>query len=298
MTALLTPPAAAPTNPSAGTATSRDGTRIAFRSVGDGPAIILLHGAMETAHSHLDLAAELAAGARIVLPDRRGRGGSGPAHPEDGINRQIEDLEGVIAATGARAFIGVSAGALVALEAARTLPDVDRVVLFEPPLSIDRSIATDWLDRFDAEIAAGRTAAALVTGMLAAEMGPPWMLKLPRPVLELMTSAMLRAEDRRPPAKSVAWRTLAPTLHADGRIVADMVGPLARFAEVRADVLLIGGSASPAYLGRALDALETVLPHARRVELARLDHSAAGNRDQRGHPEIVAAELRPFLGLG
>jgi pimeloyl-ACP methyl ester carboxylesterase len=197
MTALLTPPAA--TTPSSGTVTSRDGTRIAFCSVGQGPAIVVLHGAMETAQSHLDVAAELAGRARIVLPDRRGRGASGPAHPDDGIARQVEDLEAVIAATGARALVGVSAGALVALEAARTLPDVERVALFEPPLSVDGSFSMEWLDRFDAEIAAGRTASALVTGMLAAEMGPPWMLKLPRSVLELMTSAMLRwrSADRR-----------------------------------------------------------------------------------------------------
>ena len=295
MTAVLTRPALNAS--SSGTVTSRDGTRIAFRSVGDGPAIVILHGAMETAQSHLDLAAELATRARIVLPDRRGRGASGPARHDDGIARQVEDLEATVAATGARALIGVSAGALVALEAARTLPGIDRVALFEPPLSIDGSIAMDWLDRFDAEIAAGRTTAALVTGMLAAEMGPPWMLKLPRPVLELMTSAMLRAEGRRPPANGVAWRTLAPTLHTDGRILADMDGPVERFADVRADVLLMGGSSSPTYLRRALDSLERVLPHSRRVELAGLDHGAASNRDQRGHPEIVAAELRPFLGL-
>jgi pimeloyl-ACP methyl ester carboxylesterase len=295
MTALIAKPA--PTAPSSEIVTSRDGTRIAFRSIGDGPAIVVLHGAMETAQSHLDLAAELAARARIVLPDRRGRGGSGPARPDDGIAHQIEDLQAVIAATGARALIGVSAGALVALEAARTLPELDRVALFEPPLSIDGSIATEWLDRFDAEIAAGRTAGALVTGMLAAEMGPPWMLKLPRPVLELMTSAMLRMEDHRPPPNGVAWRTLAPTLHTDARIVADMDGPLARFADVRPGVLLIGGSASPMYLRRTLDTLESALPHARRVELAGLDHGAASNRDQRGHPEVVAAQLRPFFGL-
>jgi pimeloyl-ACP methyl ester carboxylesterase len=295
MTALLAPPASPGVE--FGTVASRDGTQIAFRSVGDGPAIVILHGAMETAQSHLDLAAELAERARIVLPDRRGRGASGPAHPDDGIARQVEDLEAVIAATGARALIGVSAGALIALEAARTLTDLDRVALFEPPLSIDGSIATDWLDRFDDEIAAGRPAAALVTGMLAAEMGPPWMLKLPRPVLELMTSAMLRMENRRPPANGVAWRTLAPTLHTDGRILADMDGPIARFADVRAAVLLIGGSASRTYLTRALDVLEPLLPNARRVELAGLDHGAANNRDQRGHPEVVAAELRPFFGL-
>jgi pimeloyl-ACP methyl ester carboxylesterase len=295
MNALLTPPA--PTAATSGTVASRDGTRLAFRSVGEGPSIIVLHGAMETAQSHLDLATELAGRARIVLPDRRGRGASGPARPEDGIDRQIEDLQAVIAATGAQGLFGVSSGALVALEAARVLPDLDRVALFEPPLSIDGSLAMTWLDRFDAEIVSGRTSSALVTGMLAAEMGPQWMLRLPRPILELMTSAMLRMEDRGAPANGVSWRTLAPTLHVDGRILADMDGALARFADVRADVLLLGGSASRPYLRGALDDLEKVLPHARRVVLAGLDHGAAGNRDQRGHPDAVAIELRPFSGI-
>ena len=57
------------------------------------------------------------------------------------------------------------------------------------------------------------------------------------------------------------------------------------------------GSASPAYLRRALDALEAVLPRVRRVVLDGLDHGATGNRDERGHPEAVATHVRAFLGL-
>jgi hypothetical protein len=169
--------------------------------------------------------------------------------------------------------------------------------LFEPPLSIDGSLSTVWLDRFDREIAAGRTSAALVTGMLATEMGPALLRRLPRFIVERMTAAMLAAGDRRPAGDAVPWRTLAPTLHTDGRIVADLDGPAARFAGLRPRVLLIGGSASPAYLRRALDSLAVVIPGARRVELPGLDHGAASNRDERGTPDAVAAELRPFFEL-
>jgi hypothetical protein len=49
-------------------------------------------------------------------------------------------------------------------------------------------------------------------------------------------------------------------------------------------------------LKSALDAIETVLPHVTRVELAGLDHSAAWNTDRRGRPGRVADELRLFFG--
>ena len=67
------------------------------------------------------------------------------------------------------------------------------------------------------------------------------------------------------------------------------------FARRGADVLLLGGSKSPAYLKAALDALERVLPHARRVEFPGLGHEASGNSDRRGQPERVAQELRRFF---
>lgn len=88
---------------------------------------------------------------------------------------------------------------------------------------------------------------------------------------------------------------LAPNLHYDFRIVAETEGELDDFAGVTAQVLLLGGSKSPAYLRTALDALEMVLPRGERREFAGLDHSASGNADRRGKPALVAAELRDFL---
>jgi uncharacterized protein (DUF2336 family) len=90
-------------------------------------------------------------------------------------------------------------------------------------------------------------------------------------------------------------RDLAPTLHADFAIVAESSGRLRDFASIRADVLLMGGSRSPAFLKRSLTGLEGALPGAARVEFAGLDHGASWNNDVRGHPEKVAPELRRFF---
>jgi pimeloyl-ACP methyl ester carboxylesterase len=57
---------------------SRDGTRIGYSRSGDGPGLILLRGALQTSRSFSRLAAELGDNFTIYVPDRRGRGLSGP----------------------------------------------------------------------------------------------------------------------------------------------------------------------------------------------------------------------------
>jgi hypothetical protein len=75
-------------------------------------------------------------------------------------------------------------------------------------------------------------------------------------------------------------------------LVIEMEGSLESFKGVGAEVLLLGGSKSQAFLRGALDALGTVLPHVRRVELQGLDHLGPDNR---GKPLRVASELRRFF---
>ena len=57
---------------------SADGTLIGYRQLGQGPGLVLVHGAMESAQSHMQLAEALADTFTVYLPDRRGRGMSGP----------------------------------------------------------------------------------------------------------------------------------------------------------------------------------------------------------------------------
>ena len=61
-----------------GAVQSADGTTIGYRRFGDGPAIIVVSGAMISSKSHLGLARALADDFAVYLPDRRGRGLSGP----------------------------------------------------------------------------------------------------------------------------------------------------------------------------------------------------------------------------
>jgi len=278
-----------------GSVTSVDGTTIGYRRVGHGPGLVMLHGSMELSSSHLQLAQELADVATVYLPDRRGRGLSGPYRADDGLAAEVHDVQALLKATGARQLFGVSSGGVICLQAALATPGVDGVAVFEPAMIVDGSISTEGFARFDREMAEGRVSAALVTGMLAAQMGPAVFRFVPRPLLERLTTAAMKSEEKKASAGDVTMRMLAPTLHYDFRIVAETQGELGDFAGITAEVLLLGGSKSPAYLKIALDALQKVLPHAECHEFAGLDHSASGNADRRGKPALVAAELRTFL---
>jgi len=277
------------------TVTSKDGTEIGFRQLGQGPGLVMLHGSMESSQSHLELARALADVATVYLPDRRGRGLSGPYGADDGLAEEVQDVQALIASTGARHLFGVSSGGVICLQSALNIPGIDKVAVFEPAMVVDNSISTGPFARFDREMAEGRVSAALVTGMLAAQMGPSVFRYVPRAILERLTTMAMAAEDRKATAGDVTMRMLAPNLHYDFRIVAETEGRLGDFAAVAVPVLLLGGSKSPAYLRTALDNLEKVLPRAERREFAGLDHGASGNADRRGKPALVAAELRAFF---
>jgi pimeloyl-ACP methyl ester carboxylesterase len=73
----------------AGSVTSRDGTSVGYLRLGQGPAVVLLHGSMESAGSHTRLAQALADAFTVYLPDRRGRGMSGPYPSGYGIRTEV-----------------------------------------------------------------------------------------------------------------------------------------------------------------------------------------------------------------
>jgi pimeloyl-ACP methyl ester carboxylesterase len=275
--------------------TSADGTTIGCLTVGHGPGLVLLHGAMQTAGSHRELAQALADNWQVTLPDRRGRGASGPRQPGHEQQTDIEDVAAVATATGAATLIGVSSGAILALHAARVLPSVRRVVAFEPPILPDALRARQILSRVERELAEGRVDAALTTGWLAVQLGPAFLRRLPRPVLERLVRLGSRAEARRAADPASTMLALAPTLPHDFRVMASVSGQLEQLADVTAPVMLLGGQRSPAYLTAALDALHQVLAHSRRVTLPGVGHEATGNRAQRGRPDLVATAISAFL---
>jgi pimeloyl-ACP methyl ester carboxylesterase len=281
-----------------GSVTSRDGTTIGYRQLGHGPGIVALHGAMESAKSHMQLAEALAGSFTVYLPDRRGRGMSGPYGPSYSMQREVEDLDALLTKAGSQRVFGVSAGGLIALQAALTLPVIQKVAVYEPALIVNHSISTAFLPRYDREIAEGAIPAALVSGMLGAQMGPSFLRVMPRWLLEAFTKQGMKSEDKTAKPGDVTMRSLAPTLHYDFQLVTEMAEQVERFRALHIDTLLLGGSKSPAYLKQALDALEQVIPQARRVEFPGLDHGGSSdlgptNRD--GDPKRVAQELLRFF---
>jgi hypothetical protein len=81
-------------------------------------------------------------------------------------------------------------------------------------------------------------------------------------------------------------------------LVDEMAETLEAFRAVSADVLLLGGSKSPAFFKMALDALEKVLPQVKRREYPGLDHggsSDASTTNRGGNPALVAQDLHRFF---
>lgn len=124
------------------TITSADGTKLAARHSGRGSALVLVHGATGDLNTFALIESALAKQHTVWVYSRRGRGGSSDG-PDYSLQREVEDVLAVLAATGDAAhLVGHSGGALYCLLAATQTRSLRSLVLYEPPLRLD----TDDLD--------------------------------------------------------------------------------------------------------------------------------------------------------
>ncbi len=142
------------------TGTSADGTTIGYRQLGSGPGLVIIHGSLSESRRYLRLAEALADSFTLYIPDRRGRGLSGPAGADYGIAKETEDLNALLRKTGARMVFGHSAGAAIALESALTLP-IEKLMLYEPGVSIHGSFPTAWIPAFERAVNSNKSARAM-----------------------------------------------------------------------------------------------------------------------------------------
>ncbi len=265
--------------------TSVDGTTIGYRQIGSGPGLIILHGGARASHHYLRLAEMLADSCTVYLPDRRGRGLSGPKGENYSIKREIEDLRVLIQKTNARLMFGHSAGGFIALQAAAVLP-IETLALYEPAVSIDGSVDFGWIRPLEEDLARGDGAAAFVR--LAKGLHLNWMSELPFWFWYPPARLALRDEEGR------EMISLVPTIVWEAKEIQRLDSTHERYRSIAADTLLINGSKSPAYLRNILPTLAKIIPHARHIELPGLNHNAP---DQDA-PEIMAATLKGFLLVG
>ena len=286
------PGSSAPT-PALGEVRSADGTMIGYRRVGTGPAVVLLHGAGQSSANLMRLARALSGAFTVYVPDRRGRGRSGPYGEFHGLSTEIDDLSTLLDACGASRLFGLSSGAVIAIEAARLRPDITKLALYEPPLTFDGVVHGDWAPQYQQQLTAGKPGAALVTVLKAtADRTSPirWIPR--RPLGAALDFAIKRTAGRPSPDGVMPLRELISTVPYDAQTVNGAAGALERFGALSCEILLLGGSTSARNLTASLDGLSRVLPDARRVVLHCTGHTAPDNSQK---PDRVAAELRRFF---
>jgi pimeloyl-ACP methyl ester carboxylesterase len=256
------------------TVTSQDGTTIAFHRTGEGPAVVLVSGALGTRGSgpgELEVLLA-AAGFTAYGYDRRGRGDSGNTLPY-AVDREIEDLEAVIGAAGGSAYVyGMSSGGQLALRSARALPQIHKLAVYEPPIIVDDSrepLPPDYVERLD-HASPGEALTIFMTDAIG----------LPGPILDQMRGGPLWP----------ALEGVAHTLAYDGRVVGESMSgqPLAaEWGQVAAPVLVVTGGASDRFMRDGGAALVELLPNA--------SHQVIDGQDHNVDPKLLAPVLIEFF---
>ena len=245
---------------------SNDGTKIAYLSVGDGPAILVLPGVLSMASDYAAFARALAQRFTIHIIERRGRGNSGPQGDNYSIIKECDDVLAVQRQTGARLLVGHSYGGLVALEVARDNSVFTKIAVYEPGVSIDGSMPVHWMAGYQKKLAEKKNLDALVEFTLAdapARLAkfPPWLIKL-----------LLRASFIRFPESRQMLNLLQENIR-EWREIARLDSTYEHYQQVNALVLLMyGGRSDSRAVDLVVDRLPSVLPHLELKEFPRLDH--------------------------
>jgi pimeloyl-ACP methyl ester carboxylesterase len=250
---------------------SKDGTAIAFDRFGGGQPLILVVGAFNDRSTGRPLAQSLVSHFSVYTYDRRGRGDSGDTPPY-AIQREIQDLEALIAeAGGSAAVFGYSSGALLALHAAATGLPITRLALYDPPYAVNGHApqAVDHAGQLAELVAAGRRGDAV-------EYFQSRIVGIPEEVV-----AQLRHAPFRP-----ALEAIAHTLVYDATIVADMSLPTDLLRTITTPTLVIAGGANP-FMTAAANAVAAALPNAE----ARILEGQTHDID----PSVLSPVLKGFL---
>ena len=149
---------------------SGDGTEIADWTSGEGPPLVLVHGAAADHTRWRPLLSYLESYATVHAIDRRGRGASGDGSDYD-VAREFEDVAAVVdavaqASGSAVDLYGHSFGGFCAFGGALLTANLGRLVLYEgwPPVDPDaRDLPPDVGERLDGLLAEGNRDAVVET---------------------------------------------------------------------------------------------------------------------------------------
>ena len=255
---------------------SSDGTAIAFEKTGQGPAVILVDGALcSRAFGPMrGIAALLAPEFTVYAYDRRGRNESGDTVPYS-VEREVEDVEALIdEAGGSACLFGASSGGALVLEAASRLGGkVGKLAIYEVPYNdapAARARMAQYSRGLAEALAQGRRGDAVALFM--AQVGQP---------------ADQIAGMRQAPFWA-ALEAVAPTLAYDSSALGGDGGiPVSTAASVSTPTLLMNGGAGDPFMGETADALAKAMANSRRQTLPGQRHDVSA--------EAIAPVLAEFF---
>jgi pimeloyl-ACP methyl ester carboxylesterase len=247
-------------------ATSKDGTNIAYDKQGEGPAVILVAGALcaRLSWSGPELAKLLSPHFTVFNYDRRGRGDSGDTKPY-AVEREIEDIETLIDVAGGTACLyGHSSGGALAMEAAIKLggKSVKKLAMYEVPYNDDAHAQREWrayIKKLIELLAADRRGDAVALFMR--------YVGTPDEQIEGMRHAPFWQ----------ALESIAPTLAYDHSAILGENNsvPNERAMQVHVLTLVMYGGASFPFMYDTAQALSKAIPHAQLRTLEGQTHAVA-----------------------
>lgn len=256
------------------TVMSADGTEIAYERTGDGPPLVLVHGATLD-HRVWELSgvrAALAKDATVYAIDRRGRGGSGDAEkytPE----REFEDIAAVANSIDDPVILlGHSAGAFYTLEAALRTDDLSGLVLYEPAMPINGY-----------RIGTPEKRAEMLSLLEAGEIEQAYVYFFD--AIAEWTSAEVDAVRSAP-----MWQEYVevfPTLLPKYGAIPEYEFEPDRFAELTTPTVLLSGTESPQWAKDTTEALDDALPNSRVVTFDGYGHAAMLTAPDRFIDEVL-----------
>jgi pimeloyl-ACP methyl ester carboxylesterase len=254
--------------------TSKDGTRIAYETAGEGQTALIVLGALNSRKSGTRLARLLGSKFMAVSYDRRGRGDSSDStsySPE----REVEDIAALIDAVGGPVCLyGHSSGAALAIAAAGKLRNqVKKLAIYEAPYSLDsnaRKAANEYYVALKEALSSGHNGDAVV--LFVRSVG--------------VTDKQIQAMRHMPMWKGL--EKLAPTLVYDSEVLgAGHSLPATLLSRVRTPTLVMhGGAGSPA-MRDAARAISEAIPDSELRSLARQTHGVS--------PKVLAPVLEEFF---
>jgi pimeloyl-ACP methyl ester carboxylesterase len=237
----------------------------------------MIPGNLRRARNYDALAAALRPDYTVHILEPRGRGEHVPGHPGRVIEQEVDDALALLDRTGAGHVFGHSFGGLVALQLALRR-DLERLVVYEPAVSINGSISFDFLPEIERLLDRGRPGAALARYLYGMGFIPP----IPRFLQSSAARLMMATREGR------EIRQLLPTIPIAARAVRSFDSDGTRYAAIGSPTLVLAGGRSPGYLRSATQKLAEIIPNAKSEITPEFDHNAP----DMGAPEKVAQLIR------